>query len=54
MNSLPRNMNTAAIEFTKPNLKQFLMTSMNAFQADLQKFLLVRAIYRYELREARG
>jgi hypothetical protein len=48
MNNLPRNMKMAAIPFVKPNLNAFLIIRQNAFHADLQKFLLASATYKFE------
>ena len=44
MNNFPKNMNMQPNECVTPNLIAFLTTNKKAFHADLQKFLLVRAI----------
>jgi hypothetical protein len=45
MNSLPRNKNISPTDATAPNLKAFLTMRRKAFQADAQKFLLVKATW---------
>ena len=47
MKSLPRNKKISPTDATAPNLKAFLTMRRKAFQADAQKFLLVRATWMY-------
>lgn len=47
MKSFPRNINMHPNECVTPSLNIFFTTKRKAFQADLQKFLLVRAICIY-------
>jgi hypothetical protein len=50
MKSFPKNMKMQPIDPVMPNLSAFFTIRINAFQADLQKFLLVNAIYKMIIR----